>query len=48
MSPGVTVSSKVKPLRGGAEGKPSAKCATELLGVDPKAGDLSMGRLKGM
>jgi hypothetical protein len=48
MSPGVSFVGKVKPLKGEAEGKPSAKCATESAGLDPKTGDLSMGRVKGM
>ena len=38
--------SEVKDLRSGAEGKPSLNRATKLHDVDPKPGDLSMGRLK--
>ena len=48
MSPGVSFVGKVKLFRSEAEGKPSAKCATESAGLDPKTGDLSMGRLKGV
>lgn len=40
------VCSKVKYLRYGAEGKPSLNRAPKLHAVDPKPGDLSMGRLK--
>ena len=42
----VTVCSKVKYLRYGAEGKPSLNRANKLHAVDPKPGDLSMDRLK--
>ena len=42
----VIVSGKVKHLRCGAVAKASLKWAIKLLGVDPKPGDLSMGRLK--
>jgi len=49
----VTPDSKVKPLRGGAEGKPSLNralpCHTtglELSEVDPKPGELTMSRVK--
>ena len=48
MSPGVSFAGKVKLLRSEAEGKPSAKCANESAGLDPKTGDLSMGRVKGV
>ena len=47
MSQRVTFSSKVKAEKAGAEAKASLKRATELLGVDPKPGDLSMSRVKG-
>ena len=46
MSQRVTLSSEVKPL-GGAVAKASLNRALELLGVDPKPSDLSMGRVKG-
>ena len=39
------LSSELKPIGGGA-GKPSLKRATELLGSDPKPGDLAMSRMK--
>ena len=43
----VTVASEVKSGKLGAEAKASLKRAKEKLhGVDPKPGDLSMGRLK--
>ena len=42
----VIVSSELKVFRTGGEGKPSVKSAKELLAIDPKPGDLSMGRLK--
>ena len=42
----VTLSGKVKGLRSGAEGKPSVNSAYQSCGVDPKASDLSMGRVK--
>ena len=41
----VSIPSKVKPL-GVAEAKASLKWALELQGLDPKPGDLAMGRLK--
>ena len=45
----VTLSGKVKGLRPGAEGKPSVNSAILVrCGVDPKASDLSMGRVKRM
>ena len=40
------ISGKVKDLRSGAEARASLKRAKELHDVDPKPGDLSMGRLK--
>ena len=43
----LVVCSKVKPLCGAAEAKASPNRATELAGVDPKADDLLMARLKG-
>ena len=46
MSLRVTVTSKVKNLRFGAEAKASLNRAIKLLGLDPKPGDLSMGRVK--
>ena len=46
MSQRVTFSSKVKAVTAGAEAKASLKRATELLGVDPKLGELSMARVK--
>ena len=46
MSPRVTVYSKVKSFRDGAEEKSSPNRATELYAVDPKPGELPMGRLK--
>ena len=45
MSQRVTISSKPKPL-GVSEGKPSVNSANKLDVVDPKQGDLGMGRLK--
>ena len=42
----VTLCSKVKALSAEAVGKPSLNRANKLHGVDPKPGDLSMGRLK--
>jgi len=42
----VIVCSEVKYLRYGAVGKPSLNRATELHVIDPKPGDLPMGRLK--
>ena len=42
----VIVCSKVKLLSNGAEGKPSVKSTKQLHVIDPKPGDLSMGRLK--
>ena len=41
----VNFSSKLKPLGVGV-GKPSLNRATEFVGLDPKLGDLAMGRLK--
>ena len=41
----LTVSSELKAIAGGAA-KASLKRARELLAVDPKPGDLAMGRLK--
>jgi hypothetical protein len=41
----VGLSSKLKPLGGGVA-KASLNRALELLGSDPKPGDLAMGRLK--
>jgi hypothetical protein len=41
----LSLSSKLKPLGVGA-GKPSLKRANELLGLDPKPGDLAMCRMK--
>ena len=46
MSRRVTLSSKVKADTAGAEAKASLNRASELLGVDPKRGELSMARLK--
>ncbi len=46
MSQRVTFSSKVKAEIAGAEAKASLNRATELLGVDPKPGELSMARVK--
>ena len=40
------VCSKVKYLRYEAVGKPSLNRATKLNAIDPKPGDLSMGRVK--
>ena len=40
------MASKVKGVKSGAEAKASLKRAIELCVVDPKPGDLSMGRLK--
>ena len=40
------VCSKVKCLRHGAEARASLKRANKLHAIDPKPGDLSMGRLK--
>lgn len=45
MSQRVTLRSKVKP-GGVAVAKASLKRASELRGVDPKPGDLSMARVK--
>ena len=42
----VTLCSEVKDLRSGAEVKASLNRTNELHDVDPKPGDLSMGRLK--
>ena len=42
----VTVASEVKSGKLGAEAKASLKRAREFGAVDPKPGDLSMGRLK--
>ena len=42
----VMFSSKVKGLRSGAAGKPSANSAIKLQGIDPKPGELSMARVK--
>ena len=42
----VIVYGEVKYLRYGAAGKPSLNRATESYAIDPKPGDLSMGRLK--
>ena len=42
----VIVYGKVKYLRYGAEARASLNRATELRAIDPKPGDLSMGRLK--
>ena len=42
----VILCSEVKYLRYGAEGKPSLNRANKLHEVDPKPGDLPMGRLK--
>ncbi len=41
----VSLGSKLKPIGVGAA-KASLKRATELHGLDPKPGDLAMGRLK--
>ena len=41
----LNLSSKLKPIGVGA-GKPSLNRADELLGLDPKPGDLDMSRLK--
>ena len=38
--------SKVNDLRSGAVGKPSLNRATKFPAIDPKPGDLSMGRVK--
>ena len=46
MSQRVTLNSKVKAGTAGAEAKASLKRAKELLGVDPKLGELSMARVK--
>jgi len=46
MSQRVTISSKVKVVTAGAVAKESLNRALELLGVDPKPGELSMARLK--
>ncbi len=46
MSLRVTVTSKVKCLRHGAEAKASLNRAQELVVVDAKPSDLPMGRLK--
>ena len=44
----VTLSGKIKGLRSVVEGKPSVNSAFKSGGVDPKASDLSMARLKRM
>ena len=41
----VSLASELKPLGVGV-GKPSLKWAPEFVGLDPKLGDLAMGRLK--
>ena len=46
MSQRVILSSEVKAGTAGAEAKASLKRASELLGVDPKPGELSMARVK--
>ena len=46
MGQGVAVCGEVKALRAEAEGKPSVNSAYQSCGVDPKASDLSMGRVK--
>ena len=46
MSRRVTFSSKVKAETAAAVAKASLNRANELLGVDPKLGELSMARLK--
>ena len=42
----VIVISKLKVFSTEAVGKPSVNSANELVAIDPKPGDLSMGRLK--
>ena len=42
----VMVTSKVKPVIGGAVAKASLNRATELVDIDPKRYELGMGRLK--
>ena len=42
----VIVCSEVKLFSSGAAGKPRVKSPSELHVIDPKPGDLSMGRLK--
>ena len=42
----VTVASKVKCFRHGAEAKASVNSANKLVVVDPKASDLTMARVK--
>ena len=46
MSQRVILSSEVKAETAGAEAKASLNRASELLGVDPKPGELSMARVK--
>ena len=41
----LNVSSKLKPI-GGSVAKASLNRANEFVGLDPKPGDLAMGRLK--
>ena len=42
----VIVTSKLKAFSAEGVGKPSVNSANELVAIDPKPGDLSMGRLK--
>ena len=42
----VIVTSELKVFSTEGEGKPSVNSALELVAIDPKPGDLSMGRLK--
>ena len=42
----VIVTGELKVLSTGDEGKPSVNSAIESVAIDPKPGDLSMGRLK--
>ena len=42
----VIVTSELKLFSNEGEGKPSVKSALQLVAIDPKPGDLSMGRLK--
>ena len=42
----VIVASKLKLFSSGGEGKPRVNSPTKFVAIDPKPGDLSMGRLK--
>ena len=46
MSLGVTLAGEAKALRVGAVAKASPNRAIQSVGVDPKPGDLPMGRVK--